>query len=86
MVKCISSKCNATCCPNLIQKQLKPCVPGAATVHWYINQIVEGTKSKIPLFADDTSLFVITNNKETADYFNTDVKRISNFLIHGSKI
>ena len=44
----------------------------------YINDIVRNIGSNIRLFADDTSLFIIVDNPvTTADSFNTDLNKIS---------
>ena len=42
----------------------------------YINDIATDIGSNIPLFADDTSLFIIVENTLTADCLNSDLSKI----------
>ena len=48
----------------------------------YIKDIVTEIGSNIRLFADDTSLFIIVENPDTAEVFNDDLHKISFWAIN----
>ena len=53
----------------------------------YINDLTDGTWSIVKLFADDTSLFSVFQNKSnSASQFNNDLNRFIDWPTHGKSL